>query len=289
VFETPLRIDTGRTEAHARPEAWGKGEPVQVLPLRAASPGHDVPGWCSYADQLAEAPDVEILCGGINSKAESAAAVWRQGNLLHFGFDLTPDEMNESGRALLVNAIVYIARFRGDRTILRMPSPFAGKSTRSRAALGRWLLNENVPLDWFTQALATGMLDGVDTKDRGALQAWFTEHQPALRPGEQGRLVVDEDVRALGCGYDAPGFFASALAALDDTGKADAAARALARFVPDGPGAAADRAAWKTWLAANEPYLFFSEWGGYRWYVDPLAKARGVPTTTLRGPARSGA
>jgi hypothetical protein len=27
--------------------------------------------------------------------------------------------------------------------------------------------------------------------------------------------------------------------------------------------------------------------GGYRWYLDPLAKARGVPTARLRGPMRA--
>lgn len=284
-----MRIDTNATQAHARPSAWGKGGPVQVLPLRAGAGGNGVPGWCSYADQLAEAPDVEILCGGINSKAESAAAVWRQGNILHFGFDLAPDEMNAAGQALLVNSIAYIARFRGDRAILRMPSPFAGRSTRSRASLASWLGNEKVSLDWVVQALEPGALDGVDTKDRGALRTWFDEHRAALRPGEKGKLVVDDDVRALGIGFDAPGFFATAITALGDPTRADAASRALARFVPDGPGAAADRATWQEWLATHEPYLFFSEWGGYRWYVDPLAKARGVPTAELRGTGRSGA
>jgi len=48
-----------------------------------------------------------------------------------------------------------------------------------------------------------------------------------------------------------------------------AARRALARFVPDGPGADADAAAWRTWHEQHEAALFFSDWGGYRWYVAP--------------------
>jgi hypothetical protein len=58
------------------------------------------------------------------------------------------------------------------------------------------------------------------------------------------------------------------------------------RFAPDGP-VGRDAGAWSQWHAAHAPYLFFSDWGGYRWYVDPLAKKRGVPAAELRGPARA--
>ena len=43
------------------------------------------------------------------------------------------------------------------------------------------------------------------------------------------------------------------------------------------PGASADAVAWEKLVAGDSPYLFYSELGSYRWYVDPLAKKRGVP------------
>ena len=46
-------------------------------------------------------PEVEILCGGINDKTARAAGLWRQGNLLHFGFEQSPAELNETGRVML--------------------------------------------------------------------------------------------------------------------------------------------------------------------------------------------
>ena len=67
----------------------------------------------------------------------------------------------------------------------------------------------------------------------------------------------------------------------------DAAGRLLSRYVPDGPGRDAPADAWATWLGENRRYLFFSDVGWYRWYVDPLAKRRGVPTSRLRGPDRA--
>ena len=81
---------------------------------------------------MAEAPEIEVFCGGINSKTATAAALWRQGNLLHYGFDLSPDEMNEWGKAMLGSAIRYIARFTDDRPIMETPSPFAGREFLTR-------------------------------------------------------------------------------------------------------------------------------------------------------------
>jgi hypothetical protein len=40
-------------------------------------------------------------------------------------------------------------------------------------------------------------------------------------------------------------------------------------------------------VAENRPYLFASDTADYRWYVDPLAKRRGVPSAELRGPKRA--
>ena len=59
--------------------------------------------------------------------------------------------------------------------------------------------------------------------------------------------------------------------------------RLLRRYVPDSPrGDSAD--AWDTWWKENRAYLFASDAGDYRWYIDPLAKKRGVPSSELRGP-----
>jgi hypothetical protein len=40
-------------------------------------------------------------------------------------------------------------------------------------------------------------------------------------------------------------------------------------------------------LKTNEPYLFASDSGDYCWYIDPLAKKRGTPSSELRGPKRA--
>jgi hypothetical protein len=68
--------------------------------------------------------------------------------------------------------------------------------------------------------------------------------------------------------------------------EAERARRLLERYVPRGPkGGNADQ--WAAWWQDNRPYLFASDSGDYCWYIDPLAKKRGIPTANLRGIKRA--
>lgn len=261
-------------------------EEVAVLPLVDDHDGRSMPGWCTYENTVSEAPEVELISGGINTKTPQAVGLWRQGNLLHFGFEQSPAEMNDAGDAMLVNSIVYIARFTEDRPILIAPSPFAGTATRARSSLASWLSREDYPLELFESAIDPAVLATARDRSRDGYRAWFTETRPFLRPGPEGKLTWDAEAKTLGIAYDTPALFERGIEALRDADTRDAAAALLARYAPEGP-AAADVDAWSAWYAANRPYLFYSEWGSYRWYVDPLARTRGVPTADLRGPVRA--
>lgn len=256
-----------------------------MLSLLQEGTKSDYPGWCSYATTLEDQPEIEILCGGVNSKQAGAAAIWRQGNLLHWGFEPDPSELNDVGRALFVNAIVYIARFNEDRVTIRARSPFSGKSTLQRATVSKWLADDK------TFEFGAALIEpekGIPADKAQVVRAWFSENERFLHDNGNGKLAVDEDARALDLEWTNIEFFDRALAIL--SGKPDDAPRAaalLARHVPDGPGPGATADAWRNWLKENRPYLFYCERAGYRWCVDPLAKKRGVPTKELRGPARA--
>ena len=92
LFHKPLPIDLKKTTAIDTPEAFRneiKAVKVDVLPLARDPTAKLPPGWCTYTRDMHEAPEIEVLCGGINAKTATAGAVWRQGNLLHYGFDLS--------------------------------------------------------------------------------------------------------------------------------------------------------------------------------------------------------
>jgi hypothetical protein len=151
-------------------------------------------GWCTYPDGFEENPDIEVFCGGENEKMARAAACWRQGNLLHFGFEQSPAEMNEAGQRLLLNCIAYISRFTEDRPIAVTPSVFAGSVALPRAYLDRRLAQNGDASDaaWLLSADLAGQL-----KNRSAeeIRKWYAEHRACLHPGSDLKLEVDEDAR----------------------------------------------------------------------------------------------
>jgi hypothetical protein len=284
-----LSIDVKKTTTRPTPDAWKDAiseRTVEVLPLAKDGKGKR-PGWCTYTYEHEQAPELEVICGGVNSKTPRAGAVWRQGHLLHFGFDLAPSEMTDAGRALLVNAIAYVARFTDDRPIVRVPSVFV-EDTRifDRGAAGRALASQEdmKRLEWYLSDDTYKQLRG---KSLEQAREWFKETGPYLRADKQGRLVVDPDAREFGVPPAGPEFFAKAIAALSEPDRAALARKLLVRYAPDGPGEKARAVVWKTWAESNRPYLFFSDTGGYRWLLDSLAKERRVPTGQLRGPARA--
>src|SRR5690349_8839848 len=107
LFQGPEPVDVRATMGRKVPDSWREAMPgadeVQVLPLCERDPG-GMPGWCTGGGEIV-GPELEWICGGINSKQPSHASIWRQGNLLHFGFEPQPSQLNATGQALLRNAI----------------------------------------------------------------------------------------------------------------------------------------------------------------------------------------
>jgi hypothetical protein len=309
IFERPFRIERVMSQIPTPPDfrAEIKEPSIPVLPLVAGYDGesHGRPGWCSYSTDFADNPDVEFFCGGVNHKTPAAAALWRQGNLLHFGFQQSPAEMNEQGRGLLLNSIAYISRFTEDQPIAVTPSVFAVPGARSRSTVARWARGN--PRTWVREIVSPELWERLSPMSEDEFVAWADAKSRFLRLGEPRetvaapkpprrgpsgpaatrRLEIDEELSALGVPFDAPDFFDKAIAGLRsaDATAVSRANRLLERYAPCGPKGGAD--AWAGWWKENKAYAFASDAGDYRWYVDPLAKKRGVPTKELRGSIRA--
>lgn len=295
VSRGPLPIDRSAMIEIPTPEdfqAEVKTPVISVLPLVAGLPDDKQDaGWCVYQNLLGKMPDVEWISGGVNHKTVEAGALWRQGNLLHFGFQQSPGELNANGRNLLANAIAYIADFHQDRPIARirvgvLDEPFLAP----RKTLVRWLRgrDDQGRFHEFTlKMLAADERQRVEplATDADGFERWATERAPYLHiTGEPQVLGVDQTLLQAGITYDSAEFLS-----LVQTGLCSAqpqiAARLLATYLPDCPTnlPPAEQAAW---IERHRGVLFATDLGNYRWYVDSLAFARGVTSADCRGPAR---
>lgn len=295
IFQGPVPVDIQATTNIPTPEQFVHELPtnttIAVLPLVDNIRNfHTVindyqRGWSSHYYEFADLPDVEVFSGGINEQTPRSAAFWRQGNLLHFGFEQSPTELNAAGRAMLVNAVAYISHFTQDRPIDTTLSVFGpDRIAISRTRAKRYFTD--YPRE-ITNVFSTAALEAFDWQNANEAQAWFASMRPWIHPNPENRLEIDVDAKTLNLLFDSPELFPKAIAALREEKTRAMAAGVLARYAPEGPGINADADSWDKWWRDNSPYLFYSELGGYRWYLDPLAKKRGVPAKNLRGPLRA--
>jgi hypothetical protein len=284
-------VDATKLVRRPTPAAWRKEfKEVEVSVLSLVKDGsRKYPcGWISYRGPLMDSPEVEIISGGLSERSPDGAALWRQGLLLHFAFDLAPAEMNETGQALLLNSIAYIARFTEDRPIARNPSGWveingAPRNKRWIADLFASRIPQEGDLDSF---FSPDTKAAVKEMNRLSYPKWYKENLPFLTCEKDGKLMADANAKALGLLFDKPDFVPRAIAGLGDSATAAKARELLKRYAPEGPPAGS-AAEWTNWWETNRPYLFYTEGGGYRWYIDPLAKRRGIPSDKLRGAARA--
>ena len=284
-------MDASKLVRRPTPDAWRKDfkeSEVSVLSLVQDPSKEHQTGWITYRSRLLDSPEVEIISGGLSERSPDGAALWRQGHLLHFAFDIAPSEMNDTGKALLLNSIAYIARFTEDRPIARTRAGWGEKDDAPRSK--RWIedlfasrIPEEKDLEFY---LSPGTKALVKQMDRLSYPKWYKENASFLTCDKDGRLMVDADAKELGMHFDKVDFFPKTIAKLGDAATAAKARGLLKRHAPDGP-AAGSAEEWTTWWETNRPYLFYSEGGGYRWYIDPLAKRRAIPSDKLQGPARA--
>lgn len=287
VWQGPHAIDVGATVEVDTPEAWQAALPgqakVSVLRLvDGRSPAG--PGWCTVAGEL-QGPEIEVLCGGINDKQPTHAGIWRQGHLLHFGFEPSPGQMNDNGRKLLLNGIAYIARFTSDRPIVRertFVDPDGSGAPTWR--LDHLMTAANVDAARFAAGFAEPWRAQLAALSLAEARAFVQQRLPALCA--EGRLFAfDRDALALGVDVRADGVLRQLVERLQGA-EAEAASALLARLLPDGPGAGTTPANWRHWLSARQAALCHDP-HSHVWRLDPLAQARSVPSPQLRGPQRA--
>jgi hypothetical protein len=290
IFEKPFKIDRTRMVSIPTPVDFQgdiKERTIQVLPLVDDIGAQWRMGWCTYARDFPRNPDTEYFCGGVNHKTPEAAGLWRQGNLLHFGFEQSPAQMNLVGQQILLNAIVYISRFTEDRPIAITPSPFAGKVPVSRRVVAERFASSDWPMAAIEEAFAPDLWRQLPVNSRKDLVAWADVNARFLHPNPDKQMEFDEDLRELNVPFDQPAFLDLVVAQLRGSAEERArGARLVERYLPD-ISKPADAETVAAWVRENRPYLFASDSLDYRYYVDPLAKRRGVPTIDLRGPRRA--
>ena len=205
-------------------------------------------------------PDSEVISSGLNSKGPNSVALARHGNFFMWGFHAQPADLTDEARKVFVNAVSYIHRFDGQR-------PIASRMNMSRSDLGQYFVwarnNPSVLQRTFGAELVTQFKGDVD-----GLEEYVTENLAYMRTISRMEVRVDVDAQAVGIANNNIALLERAIALLDhaDAQQGALGQRLLERYTDrtfDAP------AQWSQWLKDNRDRMFFSDVGGFRWYVMP--------------------
>ena len=229
-------------------------------------------GVVSDGHGFTDSPDCEHISGGINSKGPRAVAIGRQANMLQWGFYAAPDRMTESGKKAFLNAIVYMKQFDGHK-------PLVKKSSRARSWLEQYVetVRELDSMDESSRDFYEGYLPkkfpasliaevGLDAD---ALEEWRAANEEYFFNPARGDFQVDEDLARLGVSNRRPEFLDLLLVRLAADAEDELGLRLAGRYLGQHGKDAATAIAW---IRANREWLFYSDTGGYRWFVDSNAK-----------------
>ncbi|WBU88649.1 hypothetical protein [Cellulophaga omnivescoria] len=128
IFNTPNKInvtyETKETPANYKARYGGKhlDKTMQMWRIQTEgyTEGKGMPiGLVSTGYAFDNDIDAEWISGGYNSKGVEATAIGRHANFLHWGFAAAPEYLTQSAKLAFINAIHYIAKYKGAKQVTR--------------------------------------------------------------------------------------------------------------------------------------------------------------------------
>lgn len=276
IFHTPLEVEIELTP-HATPKNYANYPGGESLPAElevwqvqsGAFPQDLDVGLVSDPYGFGDSPDAEWISSGINSKGPFSVALGRHGNYFLWGFSGDPTQMTESGRRAFLNSVVYVSRFGGRPPLVTRVAP--GRETGLLyAKLAEQHGQEADAKDWLPGLFPESVRQRTEL-DPKRLELYYRTNFGILRPAENG-LEADPDLNAAQVPNNSEDFFVRMRQRLAADAEDEIALRLLDRYV--GVAAVRTVAGLDAWLAETAGRRFFSDVGGYRWFVAPPQDSR---------------
>lgn len=273
VYHTPLAVQP-EFEYRNTPENYRLGyvnvgrlpDRMKVWRVQDSPKGNVIAPGAGFNDS----PDAEIIATGLNrAKCYGDVGIGRQGNVLQWGYGDPPAQMTEAGRRLFLNCIHYICRYEGKPPLVR-------RGNEGRLYALRW----NSAKKSSTQrnlVFRGSYAQDVMQKYRGRsdeLNGYYVQNLEVLY-WDQG-YRVDEDLKSLGIDSNRKVETLERLFELQkDPAHREVAQRLLERYT-DG------RTAFD--FQNGRDRIYFSDVGGYKFFVVPQGYLLGSPTTKVTPP-----
>jgi hypothetical protein len=228
--------------------------------------GKDYGGVVSRAYGFTDSPDAEALVLGLNrGKEYGAVGIGRHGNFLQWGYSAPPSQMTDEGKKLFINCICYIAKFNGKLPLVRQQGSPREDALRLGAVVDR-IKDE----EFFSQNLGKELSDNYKNDQKKIVHYYVDNFELIYRQFSnlESGFRVDKELKSLGIPSNRKiATLEKLIELLDDPEKAPTAKIALARYT--NMSAETPPEQWRQWLNENRDRIFFSDYGGYKFFVVP--------------------
>jgi hypothetical protein len=207
-----------------------------------------------------DSPDAEALVLGFNTGKEyGAVGIGRHGNFLQWGYWAPPSQMTEAGRKLFLNCICYIHKFDGKPPLIRRVSSHRWNAIRLAV-----LINRIKDKTFFSSTFSPELMEKYDGDPNGLAQYYKDDFELIYRDKV---FLIDNELKSLGIKSNREiGTLEKLISLLEDQKKADTARFLLARYTTESFQNAEQ---WRSWFDDNKERIFFSDVGGYKFFVVP--------------------
>ena len=303
VFE---EIPTPELDRYLTVEQLGTAMQVWHVQTKNYPDGAD-PGLVSTLYGFADSPDAEVIAQGIARKGPETVALARQANYFLWGFSAPPADMTPAAQRLFVNVVAYMHKFDGDTPLVRrvsMPREWAlrlatvprlfnddyrqrksrvlrasyqkhpkwveekYKGDVERQIIDRIAAEEKANRDWMLTNVPKALQEQFGM-DADKYVTYYREHFEYLRPVEGdtwAAFLVDDDAKSLGLSNRKVELLDRCVSMLEKYDRPELALRLLKRYTHE---VFAFAEQWRGWLDNNRSRLFFSDMGGYKFFIGP--------------------
>jgi hypothetical protein len=264
------------------------------------------PGLVSTLYGFDDSPDAEVIAQGVAGKGPDTVALGRHANFFLWGFSAPPADMYPAAQRLFINVICYMRRFDGSRPIVRrsqqsrewalryaiIARELSDAGRRERTQELRAVIQKHpefIPKEsrGNIDAFVAEQVDGYRKSQREAWErqvperlrkrfgtnaekylSYYRDNLEYLHPNGPS-FDVDEDVKLLGVSNRRVELLDRCVAMLERNDRPELARSVLTRYTDEVFRTPSE---WRTWLDQNRDGLFFSDVGGYKFFVDTARK-----------------
>jgi hypothetical protein len=207
-----------------------------------------------------DSPDAEALVLGFNTGKEyGAVGIGRHGNFLQWGYWAPPSKMTEAGRKLFLNCICYIHKFDGKPPLIRKAS-----SQRFNAIRLAALINLIKDEKFFSSTFPPELKEKYKG-DPDGLVRYYRDNFESIYWNKV--FLIDNELKSLGIKSNREiETLKKLIYLLKDEKHAETARLLLARYTTQSFQNAEQ---WQSWFEDNKNRIFFSDVGGYKFFVIP--------------------